>query len=236
MEVGFSFPSGGPRQAPPWGVLLRDPSLLAILAGNLLALGVALVQQWPLGYLLWPYWLQSLAIGWYARLRMLSLERFSTEGFTIDDQPVAPTEATLVRATNFFVLHYGLFHAVYFAFLVFLGAEGKFGEPPRPSDYLLFLLLGVAFAIGHRHSHRRNLAADTRSERNLGAVMFLPYLRIVPMHATILFGATLGAPEALLLFAGLKFGADLTLHVVEHRWLQSVPRPDMSGAAPRRDG
>ena len=230
MEIGFSFAdSRGPRQAPPLGALLRDPSLLAILAGNLLALAVALQQQWPLVYLLWPYWAQSLAIGWYARRRMLALPRFSTAGLTINDEAVEPTAATQRTVANFFAVHFGGFHAVYFAFLAVFSAEGKFGPTPAGSDILLFVALGAAFAIAHRTSHRRNLAADMRSERNLGSLMFLPYLRIVPMHLAILFGTQLAAEGAYLLFVGLKFLADLSMHVVEHRWLQSVP---LAGAAP----
>lgn len=224
MEIGFSFTGhGGPRQAPPLGALLRDPSLLAILAGNLLSLVVALQQQWPLAYLLWPYWGQSLAIGWYARRRMLALPRFSTAGLTINEEPVEPTEATRRTVANFFALHYGGFHAFYFVFLAAFGAEGEFGPTPTGADILLFIGLGVAFLFAHRASHRRNLEADTRCERNLGSLMFLPYLRIVPMHLAILFGTQLADAKAYLLFVGLKFAADLTMHVVEHRWLQSVP-------------
>lgn len=232
MGIGFSFGEGGPRRAPPLRALLRDPSLLAILAGNLLSLAVALQQQWPLAFLLWPYWLQSLAIGWYARRRMLALQRFSTAGLTINDEPVAPTDGTRRTVANFFAVHYGGFHALYFLFLLAFGAGGEFGATPSARDVLFFAALGIAFVLAHRASHRRNLAADLRCERNLGALMFLPYLRIVPMHLAILFGTQIAETGAYLLFVGLKFLADLSMHVVEHRWLQSVPLAEASRRSP----
>jgi hypothetical protein len=49
--------------------------------------------------------------------------------------------------------------------------------------------------------------------------MFTPYVRIVPMHLTILLGATLGSGKGLLLFGVLKTLADVVMHVIEHRRL-----------------
>jgi hypothetical protein len=47
--------------------------------------------------------------------------------------------------------------------------------------------------------------------------MFYPYLRIIPMHFTIIFGSML--PQGMLpLFVLLKTGADAGMHLVEH-WL-----------------
>ncbi|MDV7396488.1 DUF6498-containing protein, partial [Arthrospira platensis SPKY1] len=55
-------------------------SALNLLLANAATLAVALALGWDLAWLLWPYWVQSVVIGWYARQRMLALRAFSTSG------------------------------------------------------------------------------------------------------------------------------------------------------------
>lgn len=53
--------------------------------------------------------------------------------------------------------------------------------------------------------------------------MFTPYLRIVPMHLTIIFGGLFVHTGAgLLLFGTLKTAADVAIHVVEHMQIKKV--------------
>jgi hypothetical protein len=53
--------------------------------------------------------------------------------------------------------------------------------------------------------------------------MFLPYVRILPMHLTIVFGGLLfGGTLALLLFGVLKTAADAAMHSLEHHVLGRV--------------
>jgi hypothetical protein len=204
--------------------MLRDRAIRGILAANAVTLIVALWQQWPATLLLWPYWIQSVVIGWYARRRILALQRFSTEGFRINDRAVEPTEATKRETANFFAFHYGFFHVGYLVFMLVLSFGSAFGGAPSVNDWWLFGLLGIAFWHTHRSSHLQHLAADIRHERNIGALMFLPYARIFPMHITIILGTLLGGSSAaVLLFIVLKTGADVLMHVVEHRWLQRAP-------------
>lgn len=206
----------------------RDPAVYGILASNALTLGVALWQDWPLVLLLWPYWLQSVIIGWFARRRMLALKRFSTAGFRMDGSEPEPNEATKRDTANFFALHYGFFHFVYLVFIAAIGAFGAYGRAPTGGDFGLIALLGAAFWITHGDSHRRNLVADLAGERNIGTLMALPYARVLPMHLTIILGGMLGGGTlALLLFTLLKTAADVLMHVVEHRWLQK-PEPPAS--------
>jgi hypothetical protein len=51
---------------------MRDRAVRSLLASNLLTLALAVWQRWPLVVLLWPYWVQSIVIGWYARKRILA--------------------------------------------------------------------------------------------------------------------------------------------------------------------
>jgi hypothetical protein len=199
--------------------MVSPESTRLLLLSNALTAILALVLRWPLETLLWPFWIQSIVIGWYSRRRILSLRQFSTEGFRINDQPVPETPASLRKTASFFALHYGFFHVGYGAFLVSRAAGLALW------DWLAFTAMAVSFALSHGTSFRQNLEADSRGRPNLGTLMLLPYARIVPMHLTILFGSTLAgdSPVAVLLFSGLKTGADVVMHHVEHRVLQRQP-------------
>ena len=186
-----------------------------ILAANGVTVLIALVQDWPLALMLWPFWIQSVIIGWFSRKRILALKEFSVEGFKVNGRQAEATPQTQRETANFLVLHYGAFHAGYLVFLM--------AKSPAISglDWLLIGASGVGFWLGHQRSHRLNVDADTRTKRNIGALMFLPYVRIVPMHLVILSGGTGGSSAVvMLLFGGLKTAADAFMHVVEHRWLQ----------------
>lgn len=198
-----------------------DFGLLAIIAGNVATAWVASTHGWSLQLLLWTYWLQSVVIGVHSLRRILALRKFGTDGVTWNDQPVEPTRATKYRFAWFFVAHYGLFHFVYLMFLAFLGKGGKLGNPLLSTEMELILLLGAGFALAHGFSQRVNLDADLRHEQNIGALMFLPYARIVPMHAAILLAHHLQAASAIILFVCLRTLADIVMHMFEHYWLQT---------------
>lgn len=206
-------------------------STRALLVSNLLAVGAALLFQWPLGLLLWPYWVQNLVIGWYSRRRILALRRFSTEGVRINDRAVAPTPETQRWIANFLVLHFGFFHLGYLTFLLVEHASLPWWE------WAGIAFLAVSFARSHRLSFHQNVEADSRGVPNIGTLMFLPYARVVPMHLAVILGGAAGgdATWAVLVFGALKTGADLVMHHVEHRLLQGSPRStdEPTGEAPR---
>jgi hypothetical protein len=229
-----------------------DKATWGILASNAFTLGIALWQDWGVLLLLWPFWIQSVIIGFFARQRILRLEAFCTEGFTINDRAVDPTPETQRRVANFFALHYGFFHVMYFVFLfgftlsaasdgavpIFHESTGEVVEVAfgrvLPLDVLIFLALGFAFWRTHRTSHHEHVAADLARRPNVGSLMFLPYLRVVPMHLAVIFGAQMGGGAAIGLFMLLKTGADVGMHKAEHYILQSsASESSRSGAKAR---
>ena len=197
------------KSAPPFR---RDSSTLFLVLSNLATMALALVEQWNLSVVLWIYWGQSVVIGFFNWRRILSLRQFSTDNFTMNDHPVAPTASTRRQVAFFFLVHYGFFHLVYF---VFLGAER--GSLSR-TDLAGVLACVALFAVNHRYSFRHHLEQDLARKPNIGTVMMFPYARILPMHLTILFGQLLGIQSArtLLFFLGLKTLADVIMHKIEH--------------------
>lgn len=191
-------------------------SILALVISNALTLVFALWLDWPLGMLLWPYWLQSLVIGWYAGRRMLALQAFSTEGFHMGNQRVSEDVRGKRMTVMFFACHYGFFHFVYFFFLTGMAALSD------PTDLLTVLACGLAFAFAQRQTFRQQVAADAHGRPNLGVLMFLPYLRIVPIHLTIILGAATGDLISLFVFIPLKTVADIALDRLDRRMAEKT--------------
>ena len=159
------------------------------------------------------YWVQSVVIGVSYLARILSLDKFSTANFKINDRPVEPTRATKLQTAGFFAVHYGLFHAVY---LIFIAAEAPAGTLIDPWTWASAL----AFAVNHAYSYRYNRELDRQGTPNIGAMMFTPYVRIVPMHIAIIVGAMSASTVGILIFGVLKTIADVVMHHVEHRALR----------------
>lgn len=205
-------------------------ALLAIAAGNLVTIVIAVLQGWSPLLMLWPFWFQSVAIGWYNGRRMLALKRFSTEGFTSKGQRVPENESGKRSTVFFFAIHYGFFHLCYGLFLLAMTGAALDGTgdtaaqavPILARDLLLTFALGALFFATQRTAFREQLAFDATRKPNLGAMMFMPYLRIFPMHLMILVGAMVGSAGAGSVFFGvLKTLADVGMHLVEHRVLRA---------------
>jgi hypothetical protein len=192
-----------------------DLSVYALIAANLLALAIAWYTRMSLRELMMVYWIQSVIIGITSAIRILNLERFSTDGFSMNNQPVAEEPASKWKVAGFFAFHYGFFHVVY---LIFLSVDGK--EAARGMSAAGTLLCALVFAANHGYSVLQNIRRDAAGRPNLGTLMFLPYARIVPMHFTILMGgAFFGGTWAFALFGALKVAADVAMHTIEHHVL-----------------
>lgn len=154
--------------------------------------------------------MQSIIIGFFQFLRILSLKKFSTENFKINNQPVLPTNNTKIFTAFFFIFHYGFFHFIYAIFLF------NFFKSSQPFDFVNLFLGGFIFFINHFFSYYHNKIVDQQKKQNIGQLMFSPYARIIPMHIIIIFGAILGQ-STLIVFLLLKTLADLFMHTIRHK-------------------
>jgi len=189
-----------------------DASVWSLVVVNAIALTVAIAGGWSLIDLMALYWVQSVIIGISYFSRMLKLEHFSTDNFRINNRAVDPTPETKRHTAFFFLFHFGFFHLGYLFFI--------FAQNPGNSPWSFGLLAcSVAFAVNHYFSYRYHRQVDRLGTPNIGTLMFTPYLRVVPMHLTIVFGAVALGATGLLLFGGLKIVADVLMHLAEHRLL-----------------
>lgn len=187
---------------------LHDMSSWTLLGSNIIAIVMALWQKWELETIMLAYWSQSIIIGIFCVLKILSLENFSTKGVKINDMPVQANKKTKRTLAMFFCVHFGIFHIVY---LVFILGRSKICVDIRPVLYV-----AAIFFANHLFSFIYNKNQDRKKKPNIGNVVFFPYLRIIPMHFTIIFGSMFFSQFSLVLFLGLKTIADLLTHALEH--------------------
>lgn len=195
-----------------------DLPLLSLLLANGITIALALVQDWALGTVLVVYWFQSVTIGLFTFVRLLTLPGGADGGRRLRGLALA----------GFFAAHYGLFHVVYLVFLAAFILSGTYGVADP---------LGIAFgcAVFFANHLVSFLWYLPREEESADAIFAEPYARIVPMHLTIILGAfvtaalpgALGSRLVLLLFLLLKTGTDVVAHQRKHA--RAVPA---SSAAP----
>jgi len=230
----------------PWkeGIQIpSDTSILSLLAANLLTIVIAVLEGWDLGMTLFIYWVQSLVIGLFAVLRILM---YRTDLITDSPSfqkvmkgkeagnPALAALAIKIFMAGFFTLHYGFFH---FGYYEFLSAFGLLAGVSLTDPYLL-LACGAFFAH-HAYSffyHRKNTGP---AGKYLQETFSYPYHRIIPLHATIIFGGFVSMVAMafsvnlsmiiLVFFLGVKTVVDVRMHVRKHREEGDSPRGQSSG-------
>lgn len=184
--------------------------VLWVLASNALVLVFAIRNDWPASLLFWPYWIQSVAIGFLARRRMLALHAFSAEGLRLKGRRVPETEEGKHEATSNFIAHYTIVHLFYMAVLLL--------KVDLPEGELRWVLLGGAtFVLGNWLGERRARIRDALRKPRLDALRRLPYLRVFPMHFTIVLIACIDGSWngmfPLVVFTLLKTTFDVLMAV-----------------------
>lgn len=179
--------------------LFYDPSFLFLLAANIFCLWYYSTHKDGFATIVWIYWFQSVIIGLFTFLDLLTIKKFSADGFKLNDQPV--TEKNQGCAAWFFLVHYGFFHFGYMIFLfVQLGVS-------TVNTNILMLVIGGLLIEGIMSFRKRKELEKTQSF-SIGTLFFLPYLRVVPMHLMILGPVFLGW-QASSIFLVLKMLADI---------------------------
>ena len=187
-----------------------DLSSLILIVSNIITIYIAVSQNWNLSTLMFVYWAQNAIIGLFTFAKILSLKKFSTKNFKINHAPASPTIATKYFTAFFFLVHYGMFHLIYFLFLV---TNFSISNALMPVFFSILILFG-----NHLFSYIYNFKEDSNKLKSIGTIMFFPYARIIPMHLTIVFGYFLiQSSTGLIFFLCLKTLADLIMHITEHK-------------------
>ncbi|OGJ21493.1 hypothetical protein A3K73_00835 [Candidatus Pacearchaeota archaeon RBG_13_36_9] len=192
-----------------------DKSAIFLIFSNIITIFFAVYEGWSLATLMFIYWAQSVIIGVFTFIKILTLKNFSTENFRINNRQVEPTNSTKYITAFFFLFHYGMFHFGYLIFLLSLIISQK--------QISILIILTVLASIGiffvnHLFSFLYHREQDSQKVKNIGTITFFPYARIIPMHLTIVFGFFLVKSAAgLVFFLVLKTIADVIMHLFEHK-------------------
>lgn len=216
----------------------RVASLFVLLAANSLPLMALLGGRWGAGDVLIAYWLENVAIGLWAAVRIATA---SIDGSVTDrgadGRPRLDWTAAMAAAASrsgdpgttrtiglvarlvflvFFLFHYGLFTLVHGIFTFSLA--GKAGTTGSVGGYLLMLLVMVL-----SHGLSTAIYWFARGERRVVGpqqAMTGVYPRVVVMHLSVIGGAWLvaggGDAKLALLWPGLAtLGPGLLLIAVK---------------------
>ncbi len=184
---------------------LTNFSFWTLLAGNIFCFIYFKEYDSDFTTIIWIYWFQSVFIGLVAAFE-LYLPGKNLENTGMDS---LGSNGCL---SLFFIVHYGTFHLIY---AIFMLVDYRHAV----QQTVLMIALG-AFAIETLLSFNQRRNANISGNANTAAAMFLPYLRVIPMHLTIILPKLLGV-ETSSLFILLKTLADiigwLIYHAIYHK-------------------
>ena len=212
------------------GEITVTPPVISLLFANIVTIVLAIVQHWDLATVMFIYWAQSIIIGIFTVIALLSADNASLAsdlGKPIRERGGSGTISTRhVRAytcllAGFFTLHYGLFHWGYYAFIVESGIFGSVNF----LDPNIWFSCGLFFA-NHLYSHITYRYEGPKGAGYINEQFFRPYQRIIPMHLTIIFGSIVvfalqvfgidATMPVLVLFLLLKTRSDISAHLAKH--------------------
>lgn len=212
-----------------WGDL-RDTSVLGLIASNMVVIVWALIENWNLSFLMLVYWAQSVIIGifWFYTIVTYknAYRKYTEDPFELPDKL---NEFSRLGLGLFFLLHFGIFHLVYFVFLLApTTLEQKAFEFPL-WPFVIFtglffinqLILSIKFATKSEHK-----------PANISRLMSFPYARVIPIHLAIMLGIWVSEKGfnprfTLLIFLALKTAVDVIMHAQQKKGFADEPL-DMS--------
>lgn len=189
--------------------LFSDTGFWTLLLWNIYIIYYQLQHPDAFKTIIWIYWAQSILIGFFNFIDILTLKKVQPGSWTEDGKPVSDTKAKGCAAF-FFLFHYGFFHLVYVIFL-FTSVKAS-----GPFNFNFFVLSVLVFFMSQLLTLVQKKTLYAKVPGNIGTMFILPYVRIIPMHLTILLPAFLGI-SALTVFIVLKTLADILFYSITAR-------------------
>ncbi len=185
--------------------IFRDPEFWFIIVFNAVLIGLYLTNNYDARFIIWGYYLQSVFIG----IEYVGLSFIQK---TKRDRSIFPLKK--FAFTFFFILHFGLFHLVYFVFLTGMSLKGEIEHYLSLYSFIRItlgtLVMNLAFVFG------REVIPTTQSYPKPSVIA--AYTRIIPIHLFIIFSPvnTGMGGGAFLLFMALKVVFDLAAYMLFH--------------------
>jgi len=200
--------------------IIRDLEFWAILGFNLILVYAYLNDITGFDTLVVLFYFQSLFIGFQYLIRQIVASYRESGGSII---------ATL-RIPLFFTVHFGMFHLIYAIFLLPI-----VNKIPGPINFQVVYSVFLIFLINTIFSLVSDIKRDKQNGSSSVGLLFIPYLRIVPMHLFIILAFNYSVGEestilttALVIFLILKALSDLIMHIIVNQTWRSY-RPKVLG-------
>ena len=150
------------------------PPVITLLCSNIITIVLAVAGNWDAATVLFIYWAQSIIIGIFT---VISLIRADTAALTADISRSAEENVSVGMMNRyfaryykyfiagFFALHYGLFHVVYYEFIVDSGFFGvvDFSSPEVWASCGLFFVNHLYSSLYYRHDERKGGVISQKS-------------------------------------------------------------------------
>jgi Family of unknown function (DUF6498) len=177
-----------------------DPALWVLIGINIYLVYHYYQHPEVFTTLIWLYWAQSVTLGLFNFLDMLTVRTI------LKPDPSQPNSGSPMGRSSafFFLFHYGFFHVAYLIFIAIMKRSGPF-------DWGLFKYFLVAFVAGQIITFVQHKIQQRTTPTDMGRMFFTPYIRIVPMHLTILVPAFLHVSN-MGVFLILKAIADVLMY------------------------
>lgn len=191
-------------------------SILSLVLVNLFPIFGVLFLEWDLSSILFLYWFENIVIGFYNVLKMITSRKPNEKGVIITSPRGTRVDRTKSGMVVFFILHYGLFTFGHGVFLYTLLSKHL--------TINLTLITSIAFLfVSHGISYFTNYINKREYERlSPEDLMGAPYLRVLIMHITVLFGSALlisingQSAGPLIVLTIIKITVDIFSHNFEH--------------------
>lgn len=181
----------------------KDPGLWFLVLMNSYLIYYYQQQPHEFNTIIWIYWMQSILIGFFNFIDLITVKNPDETSMKMNNQPVS--KSNMGCAAWFFLFHFGFFHFVYAIFLLTSNLKGANGK-------IILITAGIFLAESTIQLIRKKRITETEKV-NVGKMFFTPYLRIVPMHLVILLPSFLGIAGSLI-FLVLKMIADIGMYLL----------------------
>lgn len=165
--------------------------------------------------------IQSVMVLFFAVGRMRALDKLSIIGITVNNRSIEPTEKEKNKLTFLFILHFGALNAAY-TLLVMSKTHDVYS---LGFGVTLFCAV-ITFFMYLKKKNEIFIENDKKEKINIGTLMVYPYLRVIPMHLTIIFSAFYY--NGILMFLILKCIVEIFIDQIERKKLQVVKGLDKS--------
>jgi hypothetical protein len=192
---------------------LYDPAFWLLVALNIYCIWYLHLHPDGFASVVWIYWIQSVLIGVFNFLDLLTIQHPDPESMMVNGKPIPNNLASKGCMAFFFLFHYQFFHLVYAIFII-TGVKGKI-------DFRFLVISIAAILLELTIGFIRNKAVQKNQVVNYGKQFVIPYVRIIPMHLMILVPAFLGL-SSVYIFLILKMLADLAMYLITQQ-LYSKP-------------